>query len=132
MPYKDKELAKAYRKRTQGPYMKKYRAANKEKFTNYYREQSRKRRANKETAKHDYQVAKKRESYKIGAAITNEKAKLKHAAMTDDYIIYSMTKRGTIAKEIVNKELIEIHRRMLMIKRKLKSIKNDNISNKQR
>jgi len=123
MPYKDKELAKAYRKRTQGPYMKRYRAANKEKFTIYYREISRKRRQNKEVAKRDYQVAKKRESYKKGAAKTSEYLRKKHANMEDSYIIYSMTKRGTIAKEIVNKELIEIHKQMLTIKREVKKQK---------
>jgi len=127
MPYVNKEKKSEYQKRTATPYMKKWREKNRDKLRSYMREWSKKRRLNKEVSKKDYEKRKTSTSFEVSRVRTNEYLRGEIISMSDNYITYCMTKRGVISKDIVNKELINIHRKFLIIKRQLK--KYDNRSN---
>ena len=122
MPYTDKELKAEYQKRTATPYMKEWREKNREKHREYMREWARKRRQDKAKVKADYEKSKTSTSFEANRVATNEYLRGQAASMSEDYITYCMTKRGVITKDLVNKELISIHRKFLIIKRKLKQL----------
>jgi hypothetical protein len=130
MPYKDKELAKAYRKRTQVPYMRKWREDNREHHRKYMRNWAAKRRQNKELAKHDYEVSKLLDSTKRNCRISRCKFKLQVAGLGDTYIVSLLAKHSPLDAATIRlyPGIIQIHKKIVLTKRLLK---NDNTSNKQ-
>ena len=128
MPYKDKELKKAYQQSTATPYMQQWREDNREHHRKYMREWARKRRADKKKREQDLEKAKSSVAYAANSIMNREKWRGAVVAMSDQYIIGLLIRRSAIPKELITPEIIRHHRKQLLTKRLLK---NDNLSNKQ-
>lgn len=124
MPYKDKILAKEYRKRTQVPYMRKWRDKNRERLRKYMREWAKKRRADKNKRQKD----KESPGFKMQQQLNIAKWRGRVISLDNIYIKGLLIRRNSISKEAITPEIILIHKKQLLIKRKIKQ--NDNISNK--
>ena len=123
MPYKDKELKKRYQQRIATPYMREWREKNREHLRKYSREWMKKRRQSVVKKEKDKQAP----GAKMQAEMSKAKWRGRVAGLDDKYIIGLLIRRGNMTKEAITPEIIKLHRRQLIIKRKLRQY--DNISN---
>lgn len=121
MPYKDTELKKEYQKRTATPYMKEWREKNREKHREYMRQWIKKRRLDVEKKNRDKQAPGTIVQRELNVA----KWRGRVVSLDDIYIVGLLTRKNSIPKDAITPEIIRIHKRQLLTKRKLKQYDNN-------
>jgi hypothetical protein len=123
MPYNTKEKIKENQKRTQSKrtiYMREWRKKNRGHHRKYIREWAKKRRHDKEKREQDKKAP--------GFVIFQEKNKIRWrglvASIDNLYVKGLLVRRNPELKNIINDELITIHKLQLLTKRKLKEYDN--------
>lgn len=121
MPYADKKLKAEYQKRTATPYMKKWREQNREKHREYMRQHSAKRRADAKKKARDKAAAIKSGVYEKWQQYTKQRQRIWVDNLSDIYIVGLLARKGSLTRELAmdNYEIIDLHRTLLITKRKL-------------
>lgn len=116
MPYKDKQKKAEYQKRKATPYMKEWREKNREKHRAYMREWQAKRRKD---------AAKKEQDKQAPGSIIQKELNVARwkgfvVSLDNTYIKGLLTRRNPLLKDMITPEMILIHKKQLLTKRKLK------------
>lgn len=121
MPYANKELKSEYQKRTATPYMKEWREKNREYHRKYMREWAAKRRADEKKKKQDKEKAISSGAHERFRKYNIERQRNWVDNLSDIYIISLLSRKGSLTRELArqNPEIIELHKKILLTKRKL-------------